>query len=152
MDVILNHYPVLQVGTFEIRRTVTVAVSAENARRQVHRWVLLEVSHMMGADEPTLVVGDCTCWRVPVHLSTPQVGVIGQVGIIDIDAISGEMLNVAEQKVLIEQRAQSLLNNLPPFRPQSDVPAAYQPRPDQRAPQLILNNADELIVTPSLYN
>jgi len=152
MDVILNHYPVSQVGTFEIRRTVTVAVSAEQARRQVHRWLLLEVSHMMGADEPTLVVGDRTCWRVPVHLSAPQMGIVGQVGAIDVDAISGELLNATEQKTIIEQQAQTLVRTLPPFQPQFTVPNAYQPRPEQRAPQLTLNDADELIVISALQN
>lgn len=151
MDVILNHYPISQVGTFEIRRTVTVAVSAENAQRQVHRWLLLEVSHMMGADEPTLLVGDGTYWRVPVHLSTPQVGIIGQVGAIDVDAVSGEMIDVATQKAQIEQQARTLMRNLPPFRPHNTVPTAYLPHPNQRAPQLILNDEDEPIVTSS-YN
>jgi hypothetical protein len=152
MDVILNHYPILQTGTFEIRRTVTVAVSAESARRQVHRWLLLEVSHMMGADEPTLVAGDRACWRVPVHLSAPQVGLVGQVGEIDVDAITGEMMSVAAQKVTIEQRARELMHKLPPFRTQSTIPDAYLPRPGQHAPQLILNDADEAIVTTSQRN
>lgn len=152
MDVILNHYPVSQVGTFEIRRTVTVAVSAESARRQVHRWLLLEVSHMMGADEPTLVVGEATCWRVPVHLSTPQAGIIGQVGAIDVNAINGEMINVAGQKVAIEQQARMLMHNLPAYQPQSTVPVACLPHPSQRAPRLILNDEDDPILTSSLYN
>lgn len=151
MDVILNHYPISQVGTFEIRRTVTVAVSAENARRQVHRWLLLEVSHMMGADEPTLMVGDGTYWRVPVHLSTPQAGIVGQVGVIDVNAISGEMIDVAVQKAKIEQQARTLMGNLPPFRPQATVPTAYLPHPSQRAPRLILNDEDEPVIT-SVYN
>lgn len=152
MDVILNHYPILQTGTFEIRRTVTVAVPAESARRQVHRWLLLEVSHMMGADEPTLIAGERACWRVPIHLSAPQVGLVGQVGEIDVDAITGEMMSVAAQKVTIEQRASELMHKLPPFRTQTTIPDTYLPRPGQRAPQLILNDADEAIVTTSQRN
>jgi hypothetical protein len=154
MDVILNHYPISPIGTFEIRRTVTVAISAEYARRQVHRWLLLEVSHMMGADEPTLVVGESTCWRVPVHLSTPQDGVIGQVGVIDVDAANGEMIDLLVQKEMLEQRARALMSALPQkaFRPHSIVPTAYLPHPSQRAPQLVLNDDDEPVLTSSLYN
>jgi hypothetical protein len=152
MNVILNHYPVVQTGTFEIRRTVTVAVPAENARRQIQRWLLLEVSHMMGADEPTLVVGECTFWRVPVHLSTPQAGIVGPVGEIDVDAITGEMINVAAQKAIIEQKARSLIVNLPPFRSHSTVPDAYLPHSDRRAPQLDLDDADNPMMTISPAN
>ena len=52
MTVILDQYPPLQTGTFEIRQMVTVPISAEEARRKVARWLRMEVSHMMGADMP----------------------------------------------------------------------------------------------------
>jgi alpha-D-ribose 1-methylphosphonate 5-triphosphate synthase subunit PhnG len=128
MDVILHHYPVSITGTFEIRRTVTVHIPSQDARRQVHRWLLLEVSHMMGTEEPTLVVGDNTVWRVPVHLSTPQSGVVGKIGTVDVDAATGELLALATCKLQFEQRAQALMATVPSFQPKRllhEMPSAY---------------------------
>jgi len=77
MTIILDHYPLLEKGTFEIRQMVTVHISAEEARRKVARWLRREVSHMLGADMPTLVISQRTVWRVPAHFSAPQAGVVG---------------------------------------------------------------------------
>lgn len=146
MDVILHHYPVSVTGTFEIRRTVTVYITAPEARRQVHRWLLLEVSHMMGAEEPTLVVGDNTVWRVPVHLSTPQSGVLGQIGAVDVDAATGELLALIRCKSALEERAQSLMATVPPFQPKRllhEMSAAYSV---PRAPKITLDDNDEPVI------
>lgn len=149
MMVILDQYPVSGIGTFEIRQIVTVKVSAEETRRQVQRWLLLEVSHMLGADEPILVVGQRTVWRVPAHLSAPQVGVVGQVGVVEVDATTGEKINLAVHKAAIEQRARELIANLPPFRPQTSVPEACIPKHVARAPRLILADDGEPILLPA---
>ena len=147
MDVILHHYPVSVTGTFEIRRTVTVHITARDARRQVHRWLLLEVSHMMGADEPTLVVGDNTVWRVPVHLSTPQSGIVGQIGTVDLDAVTGEFLALATCKLQLAQRAQALMATMPSFRPKRllhEVPSTYTV---PQAPRITLDANDEPVIS-----
>ncbi len=147
MDVILHQYPVSITGTFEIRRTVTVYITAPDARRQVHRWLLLEVSHMMGAEEPTLVVGDNTVWRVPVHLSTPQSGIVGQIGTVDVDAASGELLALVACKLQLEQRAQALMATMPSFQPKRllhEIPFAYTM---PQAPKITLDANDEPIIS-----
>lgn len=150
-DVLLHNESPTHTGTFEIRRTVTVNISAEEARRQVHRWLLLNVSHMMGAEVPTLIVGDKSCWRVPVHLSTPQSGIVGQVGTVDVDAVTAELLDLSHQKASLEQRARSLMTTEPSFQPKK-----YSLLQNTSAPQvpparkIILDEYDQPIVIPTL--
>ncbi len=45
----------------------------------------------MHAKVPTLVVGDQVIWRVPIHLTYPSFGDVGQVGFIHIDPVTGEI-------------------------------------------------------------
>lgn len=91
MDVILRQYPIDQTGTIDIRCTVTIDVSAQDARKLVRRWLLLEISHMMGTDEPVLEIGEEAVWRVPVHLSTPSAGIVGQIGEVTVNAVSAQI-------------------------------------------------------------
>lgn len=148
MTVILDQYPLLQTGTFEIRQTVTVHVTAEEARRKVARWLRMEVSHMLGADTPTLVVGQRTVWRVPAHFSAPRVGIVGVVGEVEVDALTGEICERATCQALIEQRAGALAATLPPFQPYSTVPPIALPVDVPQAPMIVLNEAGDPILAP----
>lgn len=146
MTVILDQYAVLEKGTFEIRQLVTVDVSAEEARRKVARWLRRDVSHMLGTATPTLVIGKQTIWRVPVHFSAPQVGVVGQVGTVDVDAITGELGDPATCQTMITQQAQALAATLPPFQSYPTMPAASIPADVLRAPMITLDDADEPVL------
>lgn len=146
MTVIIDQYPLLETGTFEIRQMVTVHVSAEEARRKVARWLRMEVSHMLGADMPTLVVSQPTVWRVPVHFSAPRVGVVGIVGEIAVDVLTGEIYDRVASQVLIEQNAQALAATLPSFQPYRTVPATSLPQALQYAPRIILDDDGEPIL------
>lgn len=54
MTVVLDSYVVPEQGEFEVyvRRTVNLRVTVEAARRTVQRWLLHQVSYMMGAEAP----------------------------------------------------------------------------------------------------
>ena len=63
------------------------------ARRKVNVFVLNEIGTGLGGDTPTLVIyNGRACWRVPVILALPPKGRLGQVGHIDVDAQTGELL------------------------------------------------------------
>jgi hypothetical protein len=79
------------VVTLRLNRTVEVKVSPEEARRRVNRYVHMEISTQMHAEMPALVIGDKAAWRVPVHLTFPSFGDMGQVGCIDVDPVTGEI-------------------------------------------------------------
>ncbi len=62
------------------------------AQRKVSKLVLDLVGTQLYGEKPSLVVGRRLVWRVPVWLGLPPRGPIAQVGVIDVDAQSGEIL------------------------------------------------------------
>jgi hypothetical protein len=85
-------------------------VSAFVARQKVTGYVLEHVSDHMGSGEPSLVVdGERFLWRVPVHLSVLPHGQLGQVGTIDVDAQTGQLLANPELVEEMQLHAQALV-------------------------------------------
>lgn len=150
MTIILEQYDLPKHGTFEIRQTVTIHFSAEEARRKVDRWLRMDIGHMLGADDPTLSIGTQTTWHVPVHFSVPHIGIVGQVGDVKIDALTGEILDLEIEQAKIVQNADRLATTLPPYQPHTDVPAESVPTDVPSAPWLVLNEHDEPIFVSSL--
>ncbi|MCA9968759.1 MAG: hypothetical protein KC425_01015 [Anaerolineales bacterium] len=67
----------------------TVDVDAAAARRLVTAWLVSEVGNMLIGGSPQLVIGTETVWRVPVLLTSSEVGPISQVGEVDVHAVHG---------------------------------------------------------------
>ncbi len=74
----------------------TVRVTAFDARQRVNRWVLQEIGNQLRGATPELLIGDHPCWLVPVELTAPVQGAIGRVGLIRVDATTGELVADAE--------------------------------------------------------
>ena len=87
--------PGLPVGK-RLDITVTVSASIEvdavTAQRTATAWLISEVGNLLIGDTPSLVIGQRTAWRVPALLTSPTRGVIGQVGAVEVDAGTGEVL------------------------------------------------------------
>jgi hypothetical protein len=66
-------------------------ISAFAARQKVTRFVVDEISTQLCGREPTLVVGERICWRVPVRLSLPPTGDLGDVGAVEVDVETGQL-------------------------------------------------------------
>lgn len=75
----------------EIKVTADVNISAYAARQKVNGFILSDISYMMHAGEPTLVIDERICWRVPVILSLTSRGDVGEVGVIDVDVETGQI-------------------------------------------------------------
>lgn len=96
------------------RVKIEISVSAEisctdvTAQRKVSRLLLEHLGGLLYGERPTLVAGRHVVWRVPIWLGMPGSGPQGQVGTLDVDVQSGEILY--NQKALneIAQRAYSL--------------------------------------------
>ena len=127
MEILLDEIALPEHGEVELKfeRKFTINISAEQARRQVNRWLLLEVSTMIGAETPTLVLKDPVVWRVPAVFTAPHVGSVGIVGTVEVDVQTGQMNNSIECKVLIEHCAQELAASLPPYPARREVPTQY---------------------------
>ena len=94
--------------SINIQLSATIQVSAFSARQKVTGFVADEVSTNMHGTEPTLVVGDRICWRVPVVLSMPPTGDRGEVGTIDVDVETGQLQITPNLIQEIEHRAEYL--------------------------------------------
>jgi hypothetical protein len=75
-------------------------ISAFVARQKVTGFVIDEISTQLHGKEPTLVVGERIHWRVPVWLSLPPTGDLGEVGSVEVDIETGK-LEITE--VLIQE-------------------------------------------------
>ena len=75
----------------ELTVTSQVNFTAHVARIRVNKLLLDQVGLFYG-DKPSLVVGERLLWRVPVIFSTPETGPLGQVGSLDVDTQTGEIL------------------------------------------------------------
>jgi hypothetical protein len=76
-----------------INISATLNVTAYTAKRKANTLVLNRVGTGLFGDEPQLVVTDKQiCWRVPIFVSTSSEGRLGQIGQIDVDAQTGEVL------------------------------------------------------------
>jgi hypothetical protein len=77
--------------TLHLDRKIEVKLSPDEAQRLVNNYVHLEISTQLHAEVPTLVVGDQVVWRVPIHLTFPSFGDVGQIGFIQVDPVTGEL-------------------------------------------------------------
>jgi hypothetical protein len=92
-----------------------VNITAYTARQQASGYVGSHVSHLMGGGDPTLLLTQGRIvWRVPILLSSPRRGLLGQVAHLDIDARTGQMLVSSDFISQIETHAQALLDSSPP--------------------------------------
>ena len=104
-----------QIEASQVEITIHVStklnVTQESARRKVNVFVLSEIGTGLGGDTPMLIIAEeRLCWRVPVSLALPNTGPLGQVGQIDVDAQTGEILADTESIQGIVHHAERLLD------------------------------------------
>ena len=93
----------------EIQLSLTLGITAKQAKRRLSRFLLDEVSLFIGPEEPILVVDGTTAfWRFPLQLTMAKCGRLGQVGSVDVDAQSGELRITDEQLMEIKRNARLL--------------------------------------------
>ena len=98
----------------EFSLTSQLNITDFTARRKVTKLLLDQVGNLLYGEQPNLIIGRRLLWRVPVWLATPTTGPLGQVGALDVDAQSGEILftqqaldEIAERGNALAQRATS---------------------------------------------
>jgi hypothetical protein len=71
----------------------TLNVTAFTARQKLSGLALSKIGTGIGANEPQLIMSrNRILWRVPLFLALPQSGHLGEIGAIDIDAQTSEIL------------------------------------------------------------
>ena len=105
--------PRLQSAEIEIniRVQATMNITPVVARRKINVLMLEKVGNLLHGGSPALFMTDKIYWRTPVILSTPSQGRIGQVGHVDVDVETGEM--IVDDKLLkdIAENARRLLTS-----------------------------------------
>jgi hypothetical protein len=102
-------------NSFSIARGINV--DAKTAQRKVTGWAVSEVSNMLIAGEPHLLIGHMPVWHVPVMLCSTYEGVLGEVASIDVNALTGELL-------LSKSLPETILNNAKALTSSSSSPAS----------------------------
>ncbi len=130
MTIILENLVIPERGIVELdlKQSIEIKVSAEEARRKVNRWLLEYVSYMMHADAPTLVVdGKQAMWRVPAILTNSRVGDVGVAGTVDVDVHTGQMDNLEACREQITGHALEMAKKLPPYQRRETVSEEFIP-------------------------
>ncbi|MFQ5812646.1 MAG: hypothetical protein ACE5I2_05580 [Anaerolineae bacterium] len=87
----------------------TLNTTPADARRRVNRQVVTELgTGLIGRDPDLVIEGEQFFWRVPIVLSLPGLGDLGQVGHVDVDARTGEFLTDEATRDRIVQHARRL--------------------------------------------
>jgi hypothetical protein len=92
----------------DIKVMADVNISAYAARQKVNSFVLSDISYMLHAGDPMLVLSERICWRVPVILSLTSRGDVGEAGAIDVDVETGQMRVTPQLIAEINARAEGL--------------------------------------------
>jgi len=110
MDVELTEISLPPLASIKIEFSLTAQVNITDytAQRRVNKLLLDQVGNLLYSERPSLVAGRRLLWRVPVWLALPTTGPLGQVGVLDVDAQTGEIL--FDQQILneIEERGNAL--------------------------------------------
>jgi hypothetical protein len=87
----------------------TLNTAAEQARRTVNREVVVQLGTGLVARDPELsIVDGRVMWQVPIVLSLPGLGDVGQVGTVNLDAQTGATLLTEAGQARIVERARRL--------------------------------------------
>lgn len=97
----------------EIRVSADVNISAYAARQKANGFLLSHVGYMLHAGEPELVIGPRIVWRVPVILSQRSRGDVGQVGALDVDVETGQVIIRPSQIEEMQTRADEIARRTP---------------------------------------
>jgi hypothetical protein len=100
---------------FDISVSATVEIDAITARRRATVWLVSEVGNLIGGGVPTLDIGTRTVWRVPAVLTSPRHGVRGQVGRVDVDAVTGEVYSSDSLREEILNHARTIAHSNSPL-------------------------------------
>ena len=125
--IILDNVTLRETGAVEIRinRSFAIAISAEQARRAINRWLCSQVSMSLLADEPLLFIGDEVTWKVPILLTAGHLGAVGKVGSVDVNIQNGTLYVDRTIQQALTAKAVELARRFADAPAVRDAPAEY---------------------------
>ena len=100
--------------SIQVSIAAIININAKAAQRKATTWLISEVGNMLIGGTPQLVISKAAVWRVPVLLTSSQMGTRGQVGSIDVDAESGDLLTSSQLQEQILSNVQNLISTPSP--------------------------------------
>ena len=113
-------------------------ITAKEAHYKVRWWLRDNISMFADADPPIFVVGERYMWRVPVYIAFASSPKYSNIGTVNVDASTGEMLDLENAKqAIIEHIEKKIVPYLPPFK-LKQMPAEFIPKDIPPAPLLVV--------------
>lgn len=95
--------------------TMEIPIAPDVARRRANGYLGMNVGVLLGASDPRLLMNDRPLWKLSVNLRLPGIGYIGQVGTIQVDAISGVVIPLSATTIQqYQDRAHDLVIRFTP--------------------------------------
>ena len=102
----------LPIKTGQVKITIQAQVDMNitpfAARQKVGGFLCDQVSHLMHGDEPQLFISDRVYWRVPIIFTLPAHGPLGQVGHMDVDVETGQIMVTSQAIAEMQHHAEAL--------------------------------------------
>ena len=90
-----------------------IPISPKVARRNANGYLSMDVAMAIVADEPILVWGERPVWRMTTSLLLVDWGRVAQVGAVDVDAMTGEVVPLTTDQIKqMHDRANELASRL----------------------------------------
>jgi hypothetical protein len=105
-------------GPWEIQApplSVRVEIEPAVARRRANGYLGLHVGMALLANNPRLLVRHRPHWRFDIDLQLPQVGKVATLGVVEVDATTGEVTALADSVITeLQERADVIATRLAP--------------------------------------
>lgn len=124
MTIILDNLTLPEKGHVEmdVKLSFDIVITAEEAKKKADHWLMDQVSTQIGADKPALVVGERTIWRVVAYISFPHTGRFSDIGYVNVDATTGELLDLEKTKqAILDYLEKEVKHRVPPYKPHEPV-------------------------------
>ena len=141
MTIILDNLTLPEKGHVEmdVKLSFDIVITAEEAKKKVRRWLMDEISLQISTDLPSLVVGRQPVWRATAYIGFPHTGRFSDVGFVNVDAATGELLDLEKTKqAILDYLEKEVKHRVPPYKPHEPTPD-YTPKnfPPAPAPKFI---------------
>lgn len=95
-------------------------ISPDVARRHANGYFGMNVGLLLGASELRLFMGDSPFWKFAVNLHLPNIGFVGQIGTIQVDVMTGEVVPLSATTIQqYQDRAHDIIRFAPATEPGS---------------------------------
>lgn len=133
----LSVYPAPEKGQFaiDVQQVVDVKLSADEAQKRCRIWLMDEINMGFVSGTPEFMIGEDgrAVWHIPIIRTAPHVGHVGEVGHVDMDVQTGEIVVEDDEIEMWYVRGDKLSHKIPPFKLLS-LPDEMVPPPHLIAP------------------